>query len=198
MLTALRPKKTRATCRPGSEPSSQVRSRPELACICGIPSVVIMESIELFAFFSHVQGTPILRIRDGLQGHASQSSAFRIRPRESSRPQASRRSTCARRPDEGSAPEIGDRSHTKGTHDRADLTGPCRGCATAGMSAASCRVATSRLHIALKSRAICDRDSTMLPRDDLAHGSPGTLASVEMQDAPGALLQAASGSPPGL
>jgi len=89
----------------------------------------------------------------------------------------------------------------RGTHDRADANGPCRGCATAvSFRAASrtshracpCPVLLCTLHIGganLKSRATCD--STVLP---VAHGRPLALGSVGLRDTSGSLLHAASGS----
>ena len=89
----------------------------------------------------------------------------------------------------------------RGTHDRADANGPCRGCATAvsfraasrtSRRACPCPVLLCTLHIGganLKRRATCD--STVLP---VAHGRPLALGSVGLRDTSGALLQAASGS----
>ena len=122
-----------------------------------------------------MQGAPSVRIGVGQRGHASKSSASRIRRRSRQHliesyalggPMKDRLRRWL-------TPVVIDRTR-RGTHDRADVTEPCRGCATA----VSCRAAsrTSRrvcpcpvllrtLHIGganLKSRATCD--SAVLPR----------------------------------
>ncbi len=96
----------------------------------------------------------------------------------SSQQPASRIIIGARWPDEGSVLEVAspvviDRTR-RGTHDRADVTEPCRGCATAvscratsrtSRNACPCPVLLRILHIggsSLKSPATCE--STVLPR----------------------------------
>ena len=162
---------------------------------------------------------PSFRMRRALLAFGSESASedrARERAREqvqrvadpSSQPPASRRSIGAWWPEEGSAlerwltPVVIDRTR-RGTHDRADASGPCRGCATA----VSCRAAsrTSRracplpsllrtLHIGganLKFRATCD--SAVLPRSPTDVPSPCGQRRCRIHPS-GALLQAASGS----
>ncbi len=105
----------------------------------------------------------------------------------SSQPPASRRSIGAWWPDEGSAlwrwltPVVIDRIR-RGTHDRADASGPCRGRATAvscraasdtSRRACPCPVLLRTLHIGganWKSRATCD--SPVLPRSPTDDPTP--------------------------
>ena len=129
---------------------------------------------------------PSFRMRRALLAFGSES-ASEDRAREqvrraadpSSQPPALHRSIGAWWPDDGSAlyrwltPVVIDRTR-RGTHNRADANGPCRGCATAvscraasrtSRRACPCPVLLCTLHIGganLKSRATCD--STMLPR----------------------------------
>ena len=125
----------------------------------------------------------------------------------SSQPRASHRSIGARWSEEGSALEMADSGgiarSRRGTHDRADATGPCRCCATT----VSCRAAncTSRgpahaksAHrwLTLKSCATCDRASTVLPRSPTDVPAPSGQRRCRMH--PEHLLQAASGSHSGL
>ena len=89
--------------------------------------------------FSGVQGTSGLRIRVGQRGHASECGAPRIRRRshqhlaEASALGGPMKDRLRR----WLTPVVIDRMR-RGTHDRADATGPCRGCATA----VSCRAAS--------------------------------------------------------
>ena len=97
-------------------------------------------------------------------------------------------------------PVVIDRTR-RGTHDRADETGPCRGCATA----VSCRAArrTNRrarpspspaVHTAHRWRKLDEpRDVRLASATAVAHGRPDALGSADMQDTAGALLQAAGG-----
>ena len=97
-----------------------------------------------FALFSDAQGTPSLRIRVGQRGqgtsdYANKCSASRIRRRSRQhRAQASAlRGPRNDRLQRWLTPVVIDRTR-RGTHDRADADGPCRGCATA----VSCRAAS--------------------------------------------------------
>jgi len=89
--------------------------------------------------FSGVQGTSCLRIRVGQRGHASECGAPRIRRRSHQHPtEASALGGPMKdRLRRWLTPMLIDRMR-RGTHDRADATGPCRGCATA----VSCRAAS--------------------------------------------------------
>ena len=94
----------------------------------------------------------------------------------------------------------------RGTHDRADANGPCRGCATAvscraasrtSRRACPCPVLLCTQHIGganLKSRATCD--STVLPRSPTDVPAPSGQRRCRIH--PEHLLQAASGSHSGL
>ena len=106
-----------------------------------------------FACFLDAQGTPSLRIRVGQRGQGTRTSAARrgsvVAP--ASIPQKHPRLVARGRI--GSrwlTPVVIDRIR-RGTHDRADANGPCRGCATA----VSCRAAsrTSRRACPLPSPA---------------------------------------------
>jgi hypothetical protein len=96
----------------------------------------------VFALFSDAQGTSSLRIRDGRQGHANESSASRIRRRSRQHPAEA---FVLGGPANGRLRRwpipmaIG--RERRGTHDRADANGPCRGCATGVSCWAAARVA---------------------------------------------------------
>ena len=136
-----------------------------------------------FGPFSGVQGTPSLRIRVGQRGHASECGAPRIRRRshqhlaEASALGGPMKDRLRR----WLTPVVIDRIR-RGTHVRADATGPCRGCATAvscraasrtSRRACPCPVLLCTLHIGganFKSRATCD--SPVLPRSPTHVPSP--------------------------
>ena len=124
--------------------------------------------------FSGVQGTSGLRIRVGQRGQENKCSASRIRRRSRQHPtEASALGGPMKdRLRRWLTPVVIDRIR-RGTHDRADANGPCRGCATAvscraasrtSRRACPCPVLLCTLHIGganLKSRATCD--SPVLP-----------------------------------
>jgi hypothetical protein len=128
----------------------------------------------------------------------------------SSQPPASRRSIGAWWPDEESAlswpiPMVIDRMR-RGTHVRADATGPCRGCATA----VSCRAASCMSRrpcprpvccahctsVAQTCRAALRVTRQLLPRSPTDVPAPSGRQTCRMH--PEHLLQAASGSHSGL